>query len=117
MDKLDKAIAEFEDESSDVPFSERITMMGRAWSDNALETMKFIKKNGIKNPVSEDKRYIQEEGIKQFAIMVKMYNLELKVATQSGKKASDIDSEWLQRIKKKESSVGNIVRTTLKANE
>lgn len=117
MDKLDKALAAFNDENSDMPFSERFSMLRRAWMDNAFETIVYIKKNGAKNPISEDKRYIQEEGIKQFSLMEKMYNAELKAAERSGKKQVDVDMEWLKKIKEGESTMGNIVRTTQKANE
>lgn len=110
MDKLDKAIAAFEDEESDIPFSERFSMLRRAWMDNAFETMMFIKKKGLKEPLSEEKRYIQEEGIKQFSIMEKMYNSELKAAEKSGKKQDDVDNEWLKRIKEIPSTMGSVVR-------
>ena len=110
MDKLDRALAAFNDENSDMPFSERFSMLRRAWMDNAFETIVYIKKNGAKNPVSEDKRYIQEEGIKQFSLMEKMYNAELKAAERSGKKQVDVDMEWLKKIKEGESTMGNVVR-------
>jgi hypothetical protein len=109
-DKLDKAIAAFEDENSEKPFSERFSLMRWGWMDNAYETMKYIKKNGAKNPISDNKRYIQEEGIKQFSIMEKMYNLELKAGEKKGKKQEDIDTEWLKEVKKMKSSMGSIVR-------
>lgn len=116
-DKLDEAIAAFEDESSDIPFSERFSRLRWAWMDNAFQTMMYIKKNGAKNPISDNKRYVQEEGIKQFGIMEKMYNLELKAGEKKGKKQEDIDTEWLKEVKKMKSSIGDIVRTTQKANE
>lgn len=109
-DKLDDAIAAFEDESSEIPFSERFSRLRWAWMDNAFQTMMYIKKNGIKNPISENKRYVQEEGIKQFGIMEKMYNLELKAGEKKGKKQEDIDTEWLKEVKKMKSSMGSIVR-------
>lgn len=116
-DKLDDAIAAFEDESSEIPFSERFSRLRWAWMDNAFQTMMYIKKNGAKNPISDNKRYVQEEGIKQFGIMEKMYNLELKAGEKKGKKQEDIDTEWLKEVKKMKSSIGDIVRTTQKANE
>ena len=109
-DKLDDAIAAFEDESSEIPFSERFSRLRWAWMDNAFQTMMYIKKNGAKNPISDNKRYIQEEGIKQFGIMEKMYNLELKAGEKKGKKQEDIDTEWLKEVKKMKSSIGSIVR-------
>jgi hypothetical protein len=117
MDKLDNAIAAFEDENSELPFSERFSMLRWAWLDNAFDTMKFIKKKGIKNPVSEDATYIQEQGIKQFSLMEKMYNMELKAGEKKGKKQEDIDTDWLKEIKKSKSSIGDIVRVTQKAND
>ena len=110
QDKLDEAIELFEDESVDLPFAERFSMLRLAWLNNAFETMKFIKKNGIKNPISDSKRYIQEEGIKQFSIMEKMYNLELKAGEKKGKKQEDIDNDWLKEVKKMKSSIGSVVR-------
>jgi hypothetical protein len=109
-DKLDRAISAFENENSETPFSERFSQLRWAWMDNAFDTMKYIKKNGIKNPISENKRYVQEEGIKQFGIMEKMYNLELKAGEKKGKKQEDIDTEWLKEVKKMKSSMGSIVR-------
>ncbi|MEO7049612.1 MAG: hypothetical protein ABI091_30190 [Ferruginibacter sp.] len=117
MDKLDNAIAAFEDENSELPFSERFSMLRWAWLDNAFDTMKVIKKKGIKNPVSEDATYIQEQGIKQFSLMEKMYNMELKAGEKKGKKQEDIDTDWLKEIKKSKSSIGDIVRVTQKAND
>jgi hypothetical protein len=117
MDKLDNAIAAFEDENSELPFSERFSMLRWAWLDNAFDTMKFIKKKGIKDPVSENARYIQEEGIKQFSLMEKMYNMELKAGEKSSKNQDDVDAEWLNRIKRSPSSMGSIVRDMRDSNE
>lgn len=117
MDRLDKAIKEFEDETSDVPFSIRLSNLRSAWMWNVFETMKDIKKHGKNSQMSEEKIYIQEQGIKQFALIEKMYNSELKAAKAEGKKVVDVDSEMLKKIKEKESSIGAIVRTTIKAND
>lgn len=109
LDKLDLAILAFNDEDSDLSLSERFSMMRRAWMNNAFETMMFIKVNGSKNPISEDKKYIQEEGIKQFGIMEKMYNMELKAGEKSGKKQEDVDQDWLKRIRDSKSTIANVV--------
>lgn len=109
-DKLDKAIAAYEDENSELTVSERFSMLRWGFVDNAYSTIKYIKKHGIKNPISENKKYIQEEAIKQFSIMEKMYNSELKAAEKSGKKQVDVDMEWLKKIKEGESTMGNVVR-------
>lgn len=110
QDKLDEAIELFEDQIVDLPVAERFSVLRWAWANNAFETMKYIKKNGIKNPISDNKRYIQEEGIKQFSIMEKMYNLELKAGEKKGKKQEDIDNDWLKEVKKMKSSIGSVVR-------
>lgn len=117
MDKLDRAIAAFEDPESDEPFSERINALRKGWTDNAFETMKFIKANGLKNPVSEDKAYIQIEGIKQFRIMEKMYEAELRLAARTGRTKDDIDADWLKKIKESPSTLGDIVRRTDEGND
>lgn len=109
-DRLDKAIEEFENENSEISFSIRLSNLRSAWMWNVFETMKDIKKHGKNSQISEEKIYIQEQGIKQFALIEKMYNSELKAAKLEGKKLGDIDKEWLQKIKEGESTIGSIVR-------
>lgn len=112
MDRLDKAIAEFEDEASEVPFSERFSNLRKALMWNAFETIKKVKKNGLKDPVSDEDLYIQDQCSKQFRIMEKAYESELKMARNTGKKPEDVDAAYLQKIIKMKSTIGDIVRET-----
>jgi len=111
-DKLDKAMAEFEDEESGIPLSVKINNLRSAFMWNAFETMKRIKKHGTKSPVSEEEEYKQVEGMRQFRIIERMYESQLKSAKIQGKGSEDVDKEYLNRIKQKKSTIGDIVRDT-----
>lgn len=111
-DKLDKAIAEFEDEESGVPFSERFDNLRSAFLWNAFEAIKRIKKHGTKSPISAEEEYKQVEGMKQFRIIERIYESQLKSAKLAGKNSEDIDKEFLNRVRQKKSTIGEIVRET-----
>lgn len=109
-DKLDKAIEEFEDEESGVPFSERFANLRKAFMWNAFEALKKVKKYGTKSPISAEEEYKQVEGMKQFRIIERIYESELKQAKIAGKTAEDIDEEYLKKIKSMKSTLSPIVR-------
>lgn len=109
-DKLDKAIAEFEDEESGVPFSERFDNLRSAFLWNAFEAIKRIKKHGIKSPISAEEEYKQVEGMKQFRIIERIYESQLKSAKLAGKNSEDIDKEYLKKIKDMKNTLSPIVR-------
>ena len=111
-DKLDQAITAFEDEESDIPFSTRFSNLRRALMWNAFDKLKDIKKNGTKSQISEENTFIQEECMKQFSLIEKMYNSELRAAKLEGKKQTDVDKDWLKKIKETTSTIGEIVRRT-----
>lgn len=110
IDKLDRAIAEFEDEDSELPFSERFSNLRKALMWNAFETIKRVKKNGLKDPVSDEDLYIQDQCSKQFRIMEKAYESELKMARSAGRKPEDIDIDYMKKIKEMKSTLSPIVR-------
>lgn len=111
-DRLDLAISQFEDESSEIPFSTRFSNLRRALMWNAFSKLKDIKKNGLKSKMSDEDVFIQEEAMKQFVLIEKMYNSELKAAKLEGKRQGDVDKEWLKKIKETASTIGEIVRRT-----
>lgn len=117
VDKLKRAIELFEDETSDMTFSQRISELRNAFMWNVFYTIKKIKKYGKKADISEDAIYIQEEGIKQFHLLEKLYFAELKAAARTGKSEKDVDQEWLKRIRESPSSLGSIVRSMSKETE
>lgn len=110
IDKLDLAISKFEDEESEIPFSKRLSDLRSAWLWNAFEAMKDIKQHGTNSKMSDEKMFIQENGIKQFMLIEKLYNSELKAGKAEGKKQNEIDLEWLKKIKETDSTMGSIVR-------
>lgn len=115
MDKLDKAIAEFEDERSPLTFSERFSNLRQAFMWSAFKNIKDIKRFGKQCEMSEDEQYIQEECLKQFTILEKMYMSELRANKLEGRNKGDIDRDWLKKIKDSTSTVGSIVQN-LKSN-
>jgi hypothetical protein len=74
--------------------------------------MKRIKKHGTKSPISAEEEYKQVEGMKQFRIIERIYESELKQAKNAGKSAEDVDKEYLEKIKQRKSTIGEIVRET-----
>lgn len=116
MDRLDQAIAAFEDENSDVPFSLRFSDLRSAFMWNAFETIKHIKKHGLKAPISAEAEYIQIEGMKQFRQLEKLYEAEMRAAARIGKGEKDVDKEWITRIRESPSTLGDIVRRTDEGN-
>lgn len=112
LDKLDIAINEFEDEASDIPFEVRLSNLRSALMWNSFEAIKRIKRYGTKSLLSDEEEFKQENIMKQFHKMEAMYNSELRMAKVTGKTKEQIDNNWLDVIKQKKSTVGDIVRTT-----
>lgn len=111
MDRLDRAIEDFFDETSELSFSEKFSNLRQAYMWNAIHAMKLIQKNGKKHPRSEDEDYKQVEGMKQFRNLEKMYMAELKANKIEGKNSEELDKEWIRKIKESNSSLGSIVRS------
>lgn len=110
MNRLDRAIAEFEDETLDLTMGERISNLRSALTWAAFERIKRIHKYGLKSDEGQDLDYKQTECQKQFKIIVQNYESQLKQNKLSGRAQEDgMDKEWVKRIKES-NSLGSIVR-------
>lgn len=109
MDKLDQALAQFDDETLDITLGERISGLRQALMWNAFRTMQRVKKSGTKDPISEEEQYKQEECMKHFKIIETMYNSELKANKAAGISTEKMNSQMLQKIKDMKSSLGSII--------
>lgn len=110
MDKLDIAIAAFEDESSDLTLGERVSILRDALMWNAFHTLKRIKKHGTKSPISEDEEYKQIECMKHFREIEKMYTSTVKMNKLLNKSEDKVNDDFLKAIKEMKGSMGTIVR-------
>ncbi len=110
MDRLDKAIEAFEDESSSLTLGDRVSLLRQALMWNAFEAIQTIKKHGKKSPISEDEEYKQVECMKQFKDIEKMYTSQLRANKISGKAEGKMDDDFLKAIRDMKSSVGTIIR-------
>ncbi len=77
-DKLDKAIADFEDETLDLSLGDRISNLRSALTWAAFERIKRVQKLGKKAEESEELRFKQVETWKWFKIVEQMYYSQLK---------------------------------------
>lgn len=111
MDRLDEAIAHFADETLDLTLGERISLLRDALMWNAYQALARIKKHGTKNPLSEEEEYKQEECMKHFKIMEKMYESQIKANKMSGKTQESMKMEFMNQIKEIKSSIGDIITT------
>ena len=114
MDKLDRAIANFEDETIDMTLGERVGELRNALMWNAFAAMKKIKKYGAKSPISEEEDYKQVESMKWFREIEKMYFSELKLNKALGKTQDQAvaANDFIKQIKEMKSCIGDIVQTT-----
>lgn len=115
MDRLDKAILAFEDESSDSSMGERIANLRSALQWSAFDRLKRIKKGSKKSPAETeadeeaDMKHI--ECFKQFQLIEKMYISQLKLNKLTGKALDEgLDKDWLKEIKGS-NPIGSIVRS------
>lgn len=110
MNRLDRAIADFEDESLDLSMGERISNLRTALTWAAYERIKRIHKLGKKSQEAEDLDFKQVETQKQFKLIEQMYYSQIKQNKLSGKAQDDgMDKDWLKKIKES-STLGSIVR-------
>ena len=109
-DKLDEAIAEFEDETLDLTLGERISGLRQALLWNSYHAIKRIKKFGTKHPISEEEEYKQIECMRHFKDIEKMYTSEVKANKLLGKSDDAMNNDFLKKIKEMKSSIGEIVR-------
>ena len=111
MDRLDRAIRDFEDETLDIEMGERISNLRSALTWAAFERLKRIHKYGLKSPESAELDFKQTECQKQFKLIDQMYMSQLRHNKMTGKAMNDgMDKEWLKKIKESDSSLGSIVR-------
>ena len=110
MDRLDRAIAEFEDETSTLTIGERVSLLRMALFWNSFDAIKKIKKYGKKHPISEDEDYKQIECMRQFKDIEKMYYSEVKTNKLLGKNEGKVNDDFLKAIRSMKSSIGAIVR-------
>ena len=112
MDRLDKAIAAFEDENSDLSLGERLSNLRLALQWAAFNKLKRIHSKGSKteDEDSDELDFKQEECTKQFKIMEQMYYSQLKQNKASGKADDDMmDKDWIKTVKEA-NTLGSIVR-------
>lgn len=111
MNRLDRAILDFEDETLDLDMGERVCMLRTALTWAAYDRMKRIHKHGLKSEESKDLDFKQTECQKLFRIIENMYYSQLKQNKMLGKAQDEGMSgkEILEQIKKMKSSIGDIV--------
>lgn len=105
--RLDLAIEEFFNEKSLLSFADKFSNLRQAYMWNGLELIRKINK---REKLSEDELSKQEEGLKQFKMLEKMYLSELKAGKVQGKSSEALDREWTEKLKKSDSHIGSIVR-------
>lgn len=110
MNRLDRAIRDFEDENSELSLGERISAIREALMWNAHEAMKRINQFGKKDPISEEEDYKQTECMRWFKELEKLYNSQIKMNKILGKKENSIDQDFIHKIKGMKGSIGEIVR-------
>ena len=111
MNRLDRAIADFEDETLDITMGERISNLRSALTWAAFERLKRIHKLGKKSAESEDLDFKQIECQKQFKLIDQMYQSQIRQNKLTGKAQDDgMDKDWLKKIKEQKGSMGDIVR-------
>lgn len=110
IERLIRAIDDFEDESLDLTLSDRIANIRNALMWAAFEGLKSISKLEEKNDEVEVFEFQQEASMKQFKIMEKLYESQIKTNKLLGKKDDKINSDFLQALKGMKSSLSPIVR-------
>lgn len=111
-DKLDAAIEVFQNEDLDLNLGERVCLLRDALLWNAFTMMQRAKKQGTKGKVSEEDEFKHMECMRLFKDIEKMYYSEIKMNKASGKASEASGSDFMQRIKKQKSSIGDIVVST-----
>lgn len=112
MDKLDKAIADFEDENLDLTLGERVSQLRDALMWNAFKAMQKIKKNGASSPISQEEEYKHTECMRYFKELEKMYISEIKFNKATGAPPDHVGYDFIRKIKEMKSSIGDIVQGT-----
>lgn len=111
MNRLDRAIADFEDETLDLTMGERIFNLRDALTWAAFERLKRIHKLGTKAKESEELDFKQIECQKQFKLIDQLYTSQIRHNKLLGKAQEEgMDKDFLKRLKESHSSLGSIVR-------
>jgi len=111
VNRLDKAIEDFEDETLDLDLAERISNLRDALTWAAFDRLKTIQKFGLKSAESEELEFKQIECMKQYKIIDQLHRSQLQQNKALGKAQNDgMDSkDMLRKIKDMKSSMGEIV--------
>lgn len=96
-EKLIKAIADFEDENSQLTLGERI--------DNLRTALLWNSFNSLKKGEEHEKTDI----MKHFADMERMYANQIKLNKLSGKSNEKMNDDFMKSIREMKSSIGSIV--------
>ena len=119
MNRLDRAILDFEDETLDLDMGERVCMLRTALTWAAYDRMKRIHKHGLKSEESKDLDFKQTECQKLFRIIENMYYSQLKQNKMLGKAQDDgmKAKDFLMRIKNQTGSLADIIAVIPKLNQ
>lgn len=108
--KIDEALEEFYNENSTMDMSEKMSNLRNAFMLSALDSIKEVNRKGTKMLERTETIFKQEEGMKQFNLLQRMYESQLKSAKVEGKTPEDVNNQWLKDIKESKGSMGDIVR-------
>lgn len=107
VNKLKKAIYDFEDVRSTKTFAERISDLRQALIWEAFASIKHL--NGEKSD-QEVERENYKEIMDYFKDIEKLYANDLKLSKLTGKKESDMDAAFMDKLKSRKSTMGDIVQ-------
>lgn len=117
MDILNKAIAAFSDENSDLKLGDRISILRSALSEVAFERLKAIAEYGPNSKEADDLEIKNSECMKLFKIIEQMYYSQMKQNKMTGKSADEgMGSDFLKKIKNEKGAIGDIVRDLKPSN-
>lgn len=95
--------------------SEKFDALGQEIIADSYDILMRAKKKGMR--VGEDEEYMQVMKVKQFNIISSVFAKLVRQNRVIGQPNANFDKQLIQKIKEKRSSVGEIVRTTQKAND
>lgn len=110
MDKLDIAIAAFEDEESKLSYGERVMNLNAALSWLAFKRLKRVHKEGVKAKQLEDDEYKMVESQAMYKIIYNLYLAQVKQNKLTGKSEDKMNDDFLKAIKDMKGSMGAIER-------
>lgn len=114
MDILNKAIAAFSDENSDLKLGDRISILRSALSEFAVERLKAIAEYGPNSKETDDLEIKNSECMKVFKVIEQMYYSQMKQNKMTGKDADEgMNKDWVKKAKEA-NTLGSIVRDMTK---